>query len=158
MGAVQVTMAGNVVSEPELKFTPGGSGVVRFRVACTDRRFNRQTNNWEDGDTVFLDVEAWRSLAENIAETLRKGTAVMVHGKLSQRTYENREGQKVTVYEVVQAEVGVDLARQSAVVTRNTANGAQGQPAAAPAAPAAPAQPAPPSPPSPQPVLDEPPF
>lgn len=153
----QVTLTGNVVADPELRFTPGGHAVAKFRVAASERRLNKDTNEWEDGDSCFLTVEMWRQLAQNVADTIRKGTNVTVIGKLRQREYE-KDGEKRTVYEVKDPEVSVNLARQTATVaktesgyTGNDNGGFSGAPAAAtqpaaggwgaPAAPAAPAAP-----------------
>jgi single-strand DNA-binding protein len=121
-----ITICGNLVDEPELRWTPSGVAVAKFRVASTPRIFNKTTNAWEDGDALFLTCSVWRQAAENVAESLARGTRVIVQGRLKQRSYEDREQVKRTVYEIDVDEVGPTLARATAKVTKNPAGGGQG--------------------------------
>ena len=125
-GETPITVVGNIVADPELRFTPAGAAVANFRVASTPRRFNSQTNQWEDGEAMFLTCNVWRQAAENVAETLTKGMRVIVNGRLRQRSYQNREGENRTVFEVEVDEVGPSLRYASAQVTRKSANGGNG--------------------------------
>ena len=125
-GDTPITIVGNVVADPELRFTPSGAAVANFRVASTPRRFNSQTNQWEDGEALFLTCNIWRQAAENVAESLQKGMRVIVTGRLRQRSYETREGEKRTVYEVEVDEVGPSLRYATAKVTRANREGGQG--------------------------------
>jgi single-strand DNA-binding protein len=113
----QITIIGNLVGDPELRFTPNGQAVARFRVACSSRR-RTDNGGWEDGDTTFLSCQVWRSTAENVAESkgLIRGKSVIVVGQLKQREYETREGEKRTVYEVEASAVGPDLRFQIASI------------------------------------------
>lgn len=141
-GETTLTIVGNLVDDPELRFTPAGAAVAKFRVASTPRVFNRTTNQWKDGEGLFLTCSVWRQQAENAAETLKRGMRVIVQGRLKQRSYEDREGVKRTVYEIDAEEVGPSLLRASAAVTKNPAGGGQqqgGAPAADPWAGAKPA-------------------
>jgi single-strand DNA-binding protein len=122
-GETQITVVGNLVDDPELRFTPSGAAVANFRIASTPRTFNRQTNEWEDGDTLFLSCSIWRQAAENVAESLTRGTRVIVQGRLKARTYETREGEKRTVFEVDVDEVGPSLRSATAKVTRASRQG-----------------------------------
>lgn len=126
-GETVLTFLGNLVDDPELKFTPSGHAVAKFRVASTPRTFDKQTNEWKDGDTTFLTVTAWRTLAQNIADSLTRGTRVIVHGALKQRSYEDREGVKRTVYEIEAEDVAPSLKTATAQVTKTTGNGQQRQ-------------------------------
>lgn len=117
-GDTPITIVGNLVADPELRFTPSGAAVANFRVATTPRVFNRDTNQWEDGDAVFLTCNAWRQMAENIAESLTKGMRVIVAGKLRQRSYQTNDGENRTVYEIEVDEVGPSLRYATATVTR----------------------------------------
>ena len=119
-----ITIIGNLTSDPELRFTPAGAAVANFTVASTPRTFNKASNEWEDGNTLFLPCSIWRDAAEHCAESLTKGTRVIVQGRLQQRSYDDREGNKRTIYEVAVDEVGPSLLRATAVVTRAT-SGAQ---------------------------------
>ena len=119
-GDTPITIVGNIVADPELRFTPSGAAVVNFRVASTPRRFNSQTNQWEDAEGLFLTCNIWRQAAENVAESLQKGMRVIVNGRLRQRSYETREGEKRTVYEVEADEVGPSLKFATAKVTRTS--------------------------------------
>lgn len=117
-GDTTITLVGNLVDDPELRFTPSGAVVANFRIASTPRSFNRQTNEWEDGEALFLPCSVWRQAAENVAESLTKGMRVIVQGRLKQRSYETREGEKRTAYEVDVDEVGPSLTFATAKVTR----------------------------------------
>ena len=109
MAQSQTTISGNLGQDPELRFTPTGVAVCRISVGVSDRRYNRETGAWDDGETNWYSVIAWRELAENMAETLTRGTRVVVSGQMKSRTYENREGQKVTVWELTADDVGASL-------------------------------------------------
>lgn len=122
-GDTPITIVGNLVADLELRFTPSGAAVTNFRVATTPRVFNRDTNQWEDGDAVFLTCNAWRDMAENIAETLTKGMRVIVTGKLKQRSYQTKDGENRTVYEIEVDEVGPSLRYATATVTRTDRQG-----------------------------------
>ena len=126
-----VTVIGNLTADPELRFAQSGHAVASFTVASTPRTFDRQSNEWKDGDTLFLPCSIWRQAAEHVAESLTKGTRVIVTGRLKQRSYDDREGSKRTIYEVEVEEVGPSLLRATAVVTRATSGAQPGrQPAA----------------------------
>ena len=129
-----ITIIGNLVADVELRFTPSGAAVANFTVASTPRTFNKASNEWEDGNTLFLPCSIWRDAAEHCAESLTKGTRVIVQGRLQQRSYDDREGNKRTSYEVAVDEVGPSLLRATAVVTRATGGGepAPRQPAGRP--------------------------
>jgi single-strand DNA-binding protein len=122
-GETQITVVGNLVDDPELRFTPSGAAVANFRIASTPRTFNRQSNEWEDGDTLFLSCSVWRQAAENVAESLQKGMRVVVQGNLRSRQYETREGEKRTVFEIQVDEVGPSLKYATAKVTRTQRSG-----------------------------------
>jgi single-strand DNA-binding protein len=126
-GDTQITLIGNLTSDPELRFTPSGAAVAKFTVASTPRYMDRQTNEWKDGDTLFLNCQIWRQAAENVAETLTRGMRVIVSGKLKQRSYETKEGEKRTVYEVEVDEVGPSL-NQLMIGPRPLASAAVGHP------------------------------
>ncbi len=125
-GETVITVIGNLTADPELRFTPSGAAVANFTVASTPRTFDRQSNEWKDGDTLFLRCSIWREAAENVAESLTKGTRVIVSGRLVQRSYETREGEKRTVYELQVDEVGPSLRYASAKVTRTQRSGGGG--------------------------------
>ena len=146
-GDTQITIAGNLVDDPELRFTPAGQPVARFRVASTPRFRDNSTGEWKDGDSLFLTCNVWRQAAEHVAESLTRGTRVIVSGRLRQRSYETKEGEKRTVYEVEVDDVGPSLRNASAKVNKVARNGstqaapggpagrpAGGQPAGVPAA------------------------
>ncbi|MCZ7432544.1 single-stranded DNA-binding protein [Streptomyces sp. WMMC1477] len=124
-GETVITVVGNLVDDPELRFTPSGAAVAKFRVASTPRTFDRQTNEWKDGDSLFLTCSVWRQAAENVAESLTRGTRVIVQGRLKQRSYEDREGIKRTVYELDVDEVGASLRNATAKVTKTSGRGSQ---------------------------------
>ncbi|KUN96177.1 single-stranded DNA-binding protein [Streptomyces caeruleatus] len=128
-GDTTITMTGNVVADPELRFTPSGAAVCNFRMANTPRKFNRQTNEWEDGEPLFLGVAVWRQQAEHVAESVQRGMRVIVVGRLTQRQYEDREGKTRSSYEIQAEEVAPSLLRATAVVTKAGGNqgGAQQQ-------------------------------
>ena len=125
-GETVITIVGNLVDDPELRFTPSGAAVANFRIASTPRTFDRQSNEWKDGDTLFLRCSIWREAAESVAESLTKGTRVIVTGRLVQRSYETREGEKRTVVELEVDEVGPALAFATAKVTRASRSGGSG--------------------------------
>jgi single-strand DNA-binding protein len=125
-GETVITVVGNLVDDPELRFTPSGAAVANFRIASTPRTLDRQTNEWKDGDALFLSCSVWRQAAENVAESLQKGMRVVVQGRLKQRQYETREGEKRTVIELDVDEVGPSLKYATAKVTRTTRQGGGG--------------------------------
>jgi single-strand DNA-binding protein len=125
-GDTQITIAGNLVDDPELRFTPAGQPVAKFRVASTPRYLDKGTNEWKDGDSLFLTCNVWRQAAENVAESLQRGMRVIVSGRLRQRSYETKEGEKRTVYEVEVDDVGPSLRNASAKVNRAARSGANG--------------------------------
>ena len=127
-GETVITLVGNLVDDPELRFTPSGAAVAKFRIASTPRTFDRQTNEWKDGESLFLTCNVWRQPAENCAETLQRGMRVIVQGRLRQRTYDTKEGEKRTVYEVEVDEVGPSLRSATAKVTKAQRSGGQGGP------------------------------
>ena len=132
-GDTTITMIGNLVDDPELRFTPSGAAVAKFRVASTPRYLDKATNEWKDGESLFLQCQIWRQAAENFAESLTKGMRVILSGRLKQRSYETKEGEKRTVFEVEVDEVGPSLRNATAKVTRTQRAGGTGG-AAAPAA------------------------
>ncbi|MER5857807.1 single-stranded DNA-binding protein [Streptomyces sp. NPDC059688] len=125
-GETVITVIGNLVDDPELRFTPSGAAVAKFRVASTPRTFDRQTNEWKDGESLFLTCSVWRQAAENVAESLQRGMRVIVQGRLKQRSYEDREGVKRTVYELDVDEVGPSLRNATAKVTKTAGGGGRG--------------------------------
>ncbi|NJP42981.1 single-stranded DNA-binding protein [Actinacidiphila epipremni] len=126
-GETVITVVGNLVDDPELRFTPSGAAVAKFRVASTPRTFDRQTNEWKDGESLFLTCSVWRQAAENVAESLQRGMRVIVQGRLKQRSYDDREGVKRTVYELDVDEVGASLRSATAKVTKTSGGGGRGQ-------------------------------
>jgi single-strand DNA-binding protein len=125
-GDTTITIIGNLVDDPDLRFTPSGAAVASFRIASTPRTFDRQTNEWKDGESLFLTCSVWRQAAENVAESLQRGTRVIVQGRLKQRSYETREGEKRTVYEIDVDEVGPSLRSATAKVTKASRSGGEG--------------------------------
>ena len=117
-GDTTITLVGNLVDDPELRFTPSGAAVAKFRVASTPRYLDKATNEWKDGESLFLQCNIWRQAAENVAESLTKGMRVILTGRLKQRSYETKEGEKRTVFEVEVDEVGPSLRNATAKVTR----------------------------------------
>ena len=122
-GDTQITIVGNLVGDPELRYTQTGQAVATFRVASTPRFRDNATGEWKDGDSLFLSCNVWRQAAENVAESLQRGSRVIVSGRLRQRSYETREGEKRTVYEVEVDDVGPSLRNASAKVTKSSRSG-----------------------------------
>ncbi|MGD7789072.1 single-stranded DNA-binding protein [Propionibacteriaceae bacterium Y1700] len=125
-GETVITLVGNLTADPELRFTPSGAAVANFTVASTPRQFDRQTNEWKDGEAMFLNCAVWRQAAENVAESLQKGMRVIVQGRLKSRSYETREGERRTVFEVDVDEVGPALKYATAKVTKTSGGGGGG--------------------------------
>jgi single-strand DNA-binding protein len=125
-GETIITVVGNLTDDPELRFTPSGAAVANFTVASTPRNFDKQTNEWKDGDSLFLRCSVWRQAAENVAESLQRGNRVVVQGRLKQRSYETKEGEKRTVFEMEVDEVGPSLKYATAKVTRTQRGGGGG--------------------------------
>ena len=117
-GDTDITLVGNLVDDPELRFTPSGHAVARFRIASTPRFLDKATNEWKDGESLFLTCNVWRQAAENCAESLTRGMRVIVQGRLKQRSYETKEGEKRTVFEVEVDEVGPSLRNATAKVIK----------------------------------------
>lgn len=128
-GETPITIVGNVAAEPELRFTPAGAAVCNFRVASTPRTYNKQTNQWEDGEAMFLTCNAWKQLGENTAESLAKGMRVIVTGRLKQRSFQTREGENRTAFEIDVEEVGPSVRYATAQVNRKPRDGVQQTPA-----------------------------
>jgi single-strand DNA-binding protein len=125
-GDTPITVVGNLVADPELRFTPAGQPVATFRIASTPRIRDNATNEWRDGDSLFLTCNVWRQAAENVAESLQRGMRVIVTGRLKQRNYETKEGEKRTVYEVEVDDVGPSLRNASAKVNRASRGSGEG--------------------------------
>jgi single-strand DNA-binding protein len=125
-GDTTITVIGNLTDDPELRFTPSGAAVAKFRVASTPRFMDRQTNEWKDGEPLFLACTVWRQAAENVAESLQRGARVIVSGRLKQRSYETREGEKRTVIELEVDEVGPSLRYATAKVQKMQRSGGNG--------------------------------
>ena len=125
-GDTVITVVGNLTNDPELRFTPSGAAVANFTVASTPRTFDKNTNEWKDGEALFLRCSVWRQAAENVAESLQRGAAVIVQGRLKQRSYETKEGEKRTVYELDVDEVGPSLRWATAKVTKASRGGGSG--------------------------------
>jgi single-strand DNA-binding protein len=115
---IQITVTGNLTSDPELRFTPSGAAVANFTIASTPRAFDRQSNEWKDGETTFMRCAVWREAAENVAESLLRGMRVIVQGKLKSRSYETKEGEKRTVIELDVEDIGGSLQYMSAKYTK----------------------------------------
>jgi single-strand DNA-binding protein len=124
-GETTITIIGNLVDDPDLRFTPSGAAVANFRLASTPRTFDKQTNEWKDGETLFMTCSVWRQAAENVAESLQRGMRVIVQGRLKSRSYETREGEKRTVFEIDVDEVGPSLRSATAKVTRASRSGGE---------------------------------
>ncbi len=122
-GETPITVVGNLTADPELRFTPSGAAVANFTVASTPRTFDKQTNEWKDQETLFLNCSVWRQAAENAAESLQRGMRVIVQGRLKARSYETREGEKRTVFEIDVDEVGPSLKNATAKVSKTTRSG-----------------------------------
>jgi single-strand DNA-binding protein len=125
-GDTIITVIGNITGDPELRFTPSGAAVANFTVASTPRQFDRQSNEWKDGETLFMRCSVWRDAAENVAESLARGTRVIVSGRLKSRSYETKEGEKRTVVEMEVDEVGPSLRYATAKVNRTQRGGGGG--------------------------------
>jgi single-strand DNA-binding protein len=125
-GDTVITVVGNLTADPELRFTPSGAAVANFTVASTPRTFDRQSGEWKDGEALFLRCNIWRQAAENVAETLGRGARVIVQGRLKQRSFETREGEKRTVIELEVDEVGPSLRYATAKVTKASRGGGGG--------------------------------
>jgi single-strand DNA-binding protein len=125
-GDTVITVVGNLTADPELRFTPSGAAVANFTVASTPRTFDKNSNEWKDGEALFLRCSVWRQAAENVAESLHRGTAVIVQGRLKQRSYETKEGEKRTVYELDVDEIGPSLKFATAKVTKASRSGGGG--------------------------------
>ena len=123
-GDTVITIIGNLVDDPELRFTPNGAAVAKFRIASTPRYLDKATNEWKDGDSLYLSCNVWRQAAENVAESLTRGMRVIVQGRLKQRSYETKEGEKRTVYEIEVDEVGPSLRNATAKVSKTNRTGA----------------------------------
>jgi single-strand DNA-binding protein len=126
-GETVVTLVGNLVDDPELRFTPSGAAVANFRIASTPRTYDRQTGEWKDGESLFLSCSVWRQAAENVAESLQRGMRVIVQGRLKSRSYDDRDGNKRTVFEIDVDEVGPSLRSATAKVTRAMRSGPGGE-------------------------------
>jgi len=125
-GDTVITVIGNITGDPELRFTPSGAAVANFTVASTPRAFDRQSNEWKDGETLFMRCSVWRDAAENVAESIQRGTRVIVSGRLKSRSYETKEGEKRTVVEMEVDEIGPSLRYASAKVTKTQRSGGGG--------------------------------
>ena len=125
-GDTPITIVGNLVADPELRYIPNGAAVTNFRIASTPRVYNRETQQFEDGDALFMTCNCWRDMAENVAETLTKGARVIVTGNLKQRSFQTKEGEQRTVYEIDVHDVGPSLRYATAQITRNPREGGQG--------------------------------
>lgn len=124
-GETLITVVGNLTADPELRFTPAGAAVAKFTVASTPRVFNKASSEWEDGQSLFLSCSVWRQAAEHVAESLTKGARVIVQGRLKQRSYEDREGVKRTVFELEVEEVGPSLRSATARVEKASGGGSR---------------------------------
>lgn len=125
-GETVITVVGNLTADPELRYTQTGLAVANFTIASTPRNFDRATNEWKDGEALFLRASVWREFAENVAGTLSKGSRVIATGRLKQRSYETKEGEKRTSYEIDIDEIGPSLRYATAHVTRTTSGGPRG--------------------------------
>jgi single-strand DNA-binding protein len=125
-GETIITVVGNLTNDPELRFTPSGAAVASFTVASTPRTLDKATNEWKDGEALFLRCSIWRQAAENVAESLTRGSRVIVQGRLQQRSYETKEGEKRTVYEIEVDEVGPSLRSATAKVNKTQRGGGGG--------------------------------
>ncbi|PPF22972.1 single-stranded DNA-binding protein [Rathayibacter rathayi] len=126
-GETIITVVGNLTADPELRYTQGGLAVANFTIASTPRTFDRQANDWKDGEALFLRASVWREFAENVAGTLTKGSRVVATGRLKQRSYETKEGEKRTSIELEIDEIGPSLRYATAQVTRSSGGGGRGQ-------------------------------
>jgi single-strand DNA-binding protein len=133
-GETPMTIVGNLTSDPELRFTPSGAAVAKFTIASTPRNFDKNSGEFKDGETLFVQCQVWREAAENAAETLTKGMSVVAHGNYGQRNYETKEGEKRTSYELQVTAFGPNLVRASAKVTKNAPKSGGNSASSAPAA------------------------
>lgn len=131
-GETLITVIGNLTADPELRFTPSGSAVANFTIASTPRTFDRQSNEWKDGEALFLRASVWKEAAENVAETLTKGMRVIAQGFLKSRSYDTKEGERRTVMELEIQEIGPSLRYASAKVTRTARGNGEGAAGRAP--------------------------
>lgn len=122
-GEPPITLIGNLTGDPELRFTPSGAAVANFTVACTPRTLDRQSNEWKDGETLFISCSVWRQVAENVAESLTRGARVVVHGRLKARSYDDRDGNKRTVFECDVEEIGASMKYATAKITKASRSG-----------------------------------
>ncbi len=122
-GETVITLVGNLVDDPELRFTPSGAAVANFRLASTPRTYDRQSGEWKDGESLFISCSVWRQAAENVAESLQRGMRVLVQGRLKSRSYETRDGEKRTVFEIDVDEVGPSLRNATAKVSKTMRSG-----------------------------------
>jgi single-strand DNA-binding protein len=122
-GETTITVVGNLTDDPELRFTPSGAAVAKFRIASTPRTLDKQSGEWKDGEPLFLACSVWRQVAENVAESLQRGARVVVTGRLRQRSYETKEGEKRTVYELEVDEIGPSLRYATAKVQKMSRSG-----------------------------------
>jgi single-strand DNA-binding protein len=122
-GETTITVIGNLTADPELRFTPSGAAVAKFSIASTPRNLDKATGEWKDGEPLFLNCSVWRQVAENVAESLQRGSRVIVSGRLRQRSYETREGEKRTVFELEVDEIGPSLRYATAKVARMSRSG-----------------------------------
>jgi single-strand DNA-binding protein len=125
-GETTITVIGNLTDDPELRFTPSGAAVAKFRIASTPRTLDRDSGQWKDGEPLFLACSVWRQVAENVAESLHRGSRVIISGRLRQRSYETREGEKRTVYELEVDEIGPSLRYATAKVQKMSRSGGGG--------------------------------
>ena len=125
-GDVNITVIGNLTADPELRYTPNGAAVANFTVASTPRQFDRQSNEWKDGETLFMRCSIWREAAENVSESLQRGTRVVVTGRLKSRSYETKEGEKRTTTELEVDEIGPSLRYATAKVNKTQRSGGPG--------------------------------
>src|SRR5262245_54007948 len=125
-GDTTITVVGNLTDDPELRFTPSGAAVAKFRIASTPRTLDRASGEWKDGEPLFLACNIWRDAAEHVAESLTRGSRVIVQGRLRQRSYETREGEKRTVYELEVDEIGPSLRYATAKVQKMSRSGGSG--------------------------------
>lgn len=122
-GEPPIVLIGNLTGDPELRFTPSGAAVANFTIACTPRTLDRQSNEWKDGETLFIGCSVWRQVAENVAESLVRGSRVVVHGRLKARSYDDRDGNKRTVFECDVEEIGASMKYATVKITKTTRSG-----------------------------------
>ncbi|GAA0575648.1 single-stranded DNA-binding protein [Kribbella sandramycini] len=125
-GEPPITLIGNLTGDPELRFTPSGAAVANFTIACTPRNLDRQSNEWKDGETLFISCAVWRQVAENVAESLTRGSRVVVHGRLKARSYDDRDGNKRTVFECDVEEIGASMRYATLKISKTSREGGGG--------------------------------